>query len=105
LGVPSLLENLFVNLIKNAVEATPENGTVRVGVSSEGAHIIDIHNQGVIPKEIRPSFFDRFASSGKRGGTGLGTYSAKLIAKAHSGDVSFTTSDEDGTHVIVTLPE
>ena len=105
LGVPSLLENLFVNLIKNAVEATPENGTVRVSLSSEGAHIIDIHNQGVIPEEIRPRFFDRFSSSGKRGGTGLGTYSAKLIAEAHSGDVRFTTSDEDGTHVIVTLPK
>ena len=105
LGVPSLLENLFVNLIKNAIEATPENGTVKVGVSSEAAHVIDIHNQGVIPKEIRPRFFDRFASSGKRGGTGLGTYSAKLIARAHGGDVSCTTSDVEGTHVIVTLPK
>jgi len=104
-GVPSLLENLFVNLIKNAIEATPKNGTVKVGVSSEVAHVIDIHNQGLIPKEIRPRFFDRFASSGKRGGTGLGTYSAKLIARAHGGDVSFTTSDEEGTHVIVTLPK
>ena len=104
-GVPSLLENLFVNLIKNAIEATPENGMVKVDVSSEAAQVIDIRNPGVIPKEIRPRFFDRFASSGKRGGTGLGTYSAKLIARAHGGYVSFTTSDEEGTHVIVTLPK
>ncbi len=105
LGVPSLLENLFVNLIKNAVEATPEKGTVRVSVRSEAAHVIDIHNQGPIPEEIRSRFFDRFTSSGKKGGTGLGTYSAKLIAQGHGGDVSFTTSDEQGTHVIVTLPK
>ncbi|MBW1782848.1 MAG: PAS domain S-box protein [Deltaproteobacteria bacterium] len=104
-GVPSLLENLFVNLIKNAIEASPENDTVRVNVSFEADHVIDIHNQGVIPEEIRSRFFDRFASSGKKGGTGLGTYSAKLIARAHGGDVRFTTSDEQGTHVIVTLPK
>lgn len=65
--------------------------------------MISIQNQGTVPKEVRDNLFDRYVSQ-KKGGTGLGTYSARLIAKAHGGDISFTTSDsEDSTIFTVTL--
>jgi len=65
---------------------------------------VDIHNQGAVPESIRDRFFERYVTYGKQYGTGLGTYSAMLIARAHGGNISFTTSREEGTHLLVTLP-
>jgi nitrogen-specific signal transduction histidine kinase len=45
---------------------------------------IMIQNKGAVPAEIRERFFDKFVTSGKQGGTGLGTYSAKMLAEAQS---------------------
>ncbi|WP_159438819.1 sensor histidine kinase [Alkalispirochaeta americana] len=100
------LANMMSNLVKNAVEASPEDETVTVSVDSSrrDSVTIDIHNMGAVPVQMRDSFFERYATAGKKGGTGLGTYSAKLIADTHGGDLSFTTSERDGTHLTVTLP-
>jgi signal transduction histidine kinase len=101
---------MFANLIKNAIEASPDNATIRVSLRDEetdgrGTHLIDIFNRGSISPDIRDTFFAPYSTSDKKGGTGLGTYSASLIAKAHKGDIQFTTSEEEGTHVIVMLPK
>ena len=104
-GEQVLLESLFANLIQNAVEAAPEGTRITIAVSSrEQTHEVDIHNQGVIPESIRANFFDRYVTCGKKYGTGIGTYSAMLIAKTHNGSIRFTTSEQEGTHLIVTLP-
>ncbi|MDH4127758.1 MAG: PAS domain S-box protein [Spirochaetota bacterium] len=99
------LERLFANLINNAVEASPEHSNVTVSITGgKDNHVIDVHNFGIIPLHIRDKFFDPYVTA-KRWGTGLGTYSAQLIAKAHGGKITFTTSEQDGTHLIVTLPK
>ncbi|WP_243366718.1 PAS domain S-box protein [Fundidesulfovibrio soli] len=104
-GEEFLLEDMLLNLVKNAVEASPEGGCVMVTCRKEPPwDHIDIHNQGAIPPEIRERFFDKYVTSGKRLGTGLGTYSAQLIAKAHGGRIDFTTSETEGTTVTVILP-
>lgn len=108
-GDEGLLEMMFSNLIKNAVEASPENSEVKITMSLQGKkgmdyHVFDIHNQGTVPKEIRGSFFEPYATSGKKGGTGLGTYNARLIAGTHRGDIRYSSSDEEGTHLIISLP-
>ena len=110
LGDETLLEIMFANLIKNAIEASPEGGTVSISIntverSGESFHLIDIHNMGVVPVDIRKNFFDPYTTSGKKGGTGLGTHNALLIARTHKGDISFTTSEKEGTHLTVHLPE
>lgn len=101
------LENLFANLIKNALEAAPMDSDVFVNMINDDAEVfkVDIHNQGEIPDEVKDRFFDRYATSGKVGGTGLGTYSAKLIAAAHGGDVSFETGPDTGTTLRVRIPQ
>jgi len=105
LGDESLLEIAFENLTKNAIEASPEHAEVRISLESDGDfHIIDIHNYGVIPSEIRGRFFEPYVTCGKISGTGLGTHSARLVACSHNGDISFTTSEAEGTHIIVKLP-
>jgi hypothetical protein len=51
------------------------------------------------PVDIREKFFEPYTTTGKEGGTGLGTHNALLVARIHKGDISFTTSEQEGTHV------
>lgn len=104
-GEAFLLENMLMNLVKNAVEASPRGGCVTISCQTvQGVLRIAIHNAGVVPEDVRDRFFEKYATSGKRSGTGLGTYSAQLIAKAHGGHIEFTTSEAEGTRVTVVLP-
>lgn len=115
MGEKDKVHSMFSNLIKNAVEASPENETVTITIAPKnmkntgkeperGYLSVDIHNMGTVPEDIRSRFFERYATSGKQHGTGLGTYSAALIARSHGGSIDFTTSEEEGTHVTVDLP-
>lgn len=105
-GDATLCYSLFNNLLKNAFEAAPDHTTLTVMLAAEGDRCrISIQNRGVVPPEIRARFFDKFITSGKQGGTGLGTYSAKLLTEAQHGQISMEVSDIDNlTTVTVTLP-
>ena len=66
---------------------------------------IIIQNKGAVPAEIRDRFFDKYVTCGKGGGTGIGTYSAKLLAEAQNGTISLAVSDQENqTTITVTLP-
>jgi len=110
-GEETLLEIMFANLIKNSIEASPEGDTISVSIDTvertrqTSFHLIDIHNRGVVPSDIREKFFEPYTTKGKEGGTGLGTHNALLVARTHKGDISFTTSEEEGTHVTIRMPE
>lgn len=111
-GNPALLETLFANLLQNALEASSPDGTIAITVNTTrpaaaedtGTIAIEIHNQGEVPPDMQTRFFQKYATSGKTDGTGIGTYSALLIAEAHGGAITFTSSQPDGTRVLVTLP-
>ncbi|MBF0212548.1 MAG: HAMP domain-containing histidine kinase [Magnetococcales bacterium] len=104
-GEEVLCYSMLANLIKNALEASPEKGIVTVDLSKEaGTAIITIHNSGAVPEKIRDSFFEKYSSFGKLSGTGLGTYSAKLISEAQGGSIRMITSEEHGTQIIVHMP-
>ncbi len=58
-----------------------------------------------MPTAIRERFFEKFVTQGKSGGTGLGTYSARMLAQAQNGTVELAVSDEaDTTTLTITLP-
>lgn len=104
-GDPLLCRSLFQNLLKNACEAAPRESAIDVHVAAGTPVEIRITNRGVIPVAIRDRFFDKFSTAGKNGGTGFGTYSAKLLAEAQRGQIEVSTSDErNETTVVVTLP-
>ncbi|MRV70271.1 response regulator [Duganella sp. FT92W] len=104
-GDPMLCYSLFQNLIKNACEAAPPGTAVTVTVAGGERIAVAIANQGVVPPAIRERFFEKFVTSGKPGGTGLGTYSARLLAEAQGGAIAMQTSDADqATTVTVALP-
>lgn len=105
LGDPNLCYSMFQNLIKNACEAASQGGRVVVALRDENPLRVVISNPGVVPLELRERFFDKFATSGKAGGSGIGTYSALMLARAQLGDIRMLTSDQDQlTALTVTLP-
>jgi signal transduction histidine kinase len=53
---------------------------------------------------VHSTFFEKHATSGKKHGFGLGTYVAKLAIEEHGGEVNFTSSEDEGTKVFITLP-
>lgn len=105
LGDAMFCNSLFQNLIKNACEAAPSRSRVSITLMDEAPLRIMIQNNGAVPAEIRERFFEKFVTYGKQGGTGLGTYSAKLLAEAQNGAISLEVSDQENqTTLIVTLP-
>lgn len=104
-GDPLLCFSLFQNLMKNACEAAPRGSKVEVTLLDQTPVKVEIRNRGAVPREIRDRFFDKFSTSGKTHGTGLGTYSALKLATAQGGTVTMSTSDEDNsTTLTVKLP-
>lgn len=99
------LQHLFQNLLRNALEASPKNAIIDISIDTKDLFTIRVNNIGVIPEKIRGNFFDKYTTSGKERGTGLGTYMAKMIAEVHSGSLSFLTNEKDGTTLILKLPK
>lgn len=101
-----LVYELLANLIKNAAEASPREGRVTVSFACGNGRVsASIHNAGAIPAEIRAKFFQKYVTSGKVHGTGLGAYSARLITVTLGGHISFETSDKAGTTIKLDFPD
>lgn len=101
----ALCYSLFSNLVLNAIEASASDTPVRIELENRsGMAEIRIHNQQCVPESIRDRFFDKYVTAGKEGGTGLGTYSASLIAKTLGGATFLYSKEGHGTTVTVTLP-
>lgn len=100
---PTLCYSLFSNLVLNAIEASPASGVVSIFLDQEEQAHIRIHNAGVVPQNIRSKFFEKYVTSGKAHGTGLGTYSARLMATTMGGNIQMETDEKSGTTLTVRL--
>jgi signal transduction histidine kinase len=103
-GEEPLFYSLLSNLIQNALEASPEGKEVLVTLSASPQPSVSIRNDGAIPPQIRARFLERYATFGKERGTGLGAYSARLMTRTLGGNLSFTSSESDGTTLVVNMP-
>jgi two-component system phosphate regulon sensor histidine kinase PhoR len=121
-GVPPLmgdfdrLQQLFINLVDNAIKYSPVNGTVRfsaqtaAGADNRGLIEIAISDNGSgIPEQDIPRLTERFyrvdkARSREIGGTGLGLAIVKHIVQAHGGQLKIESVVHHGTTVRVRLP-
>lgn len=111
-GVESMLLQVFINLIDNAVKYTPEGGHIEITADTSGQKRLSIHviDNGVgIPKKHLPRIFERFyrvdkGRSRQMGGTGLGLAIVKHIVEKHHGTVSVKSEVGEGTTFTVTLP-
>lgn len=103
-GEELLIQSVLSNLLKNAMEASPEQESVTIEMISGDPFLIRLRNSGAVPEGIRERFFEKYASSGKSHGTGLGTYSARMMVDAMDGSITLETAEQDMTSVVVTLP-
>ena len=106
-----LFEQMFINLIDNAVKYTPEHGKIGIEISSRDKEIVvEIHDTGIgIPKESLPRIFERFyrvdkTRSRKMGGTGLGLSIVKHIVIIHGGKIEVQSEEGKGSRFTITLP-
>lgn len=88
------IHNMLSNLLSNAIEASPAGSDIIVNFVSSSPKSLSITNKGVVPTTIREHFFKKYKTYGKKHGTGLGAYSAKLIADALGYKIEMQTSDE-----------
>lgn len=108
---PDLLENVYINLIGNAVKYTPENGAIKVQVEKkDGTFLSTISDTGYgIPKEEQTKVFSRFYRGTNvvrkdTDGNGLGLYLVKQIIDAMHGKIWFESEIDKGTTFYVELP-
>lgn len=104
IGESLLCQTLFHNLLKNAIEAAPTGTSILVRCEATNPVTISIRNAGEVPHEIRDRFFGKYITAGKVGGTGLGSYSAKLMTVAQNGAIRLDSSEKGFTTIAVSLP-
>ena len=97
---PARLQQIFWNLIKNAVKFTPDHGKlcVRTGNDAAGQFQVEVEDSGCgIDGETLPKIFHAFEQGGQTqtGGLGLGLAISKALVEAHQGSIS-ATSDGQG---------
>lgn len=100
----TLLGRVLGNMIKNALEASRKGETVTVGCrrSTKGVEF-RVHNPGFMQDKDQLQVFRRsFSTKGRD--RGLGTYSMKLLSEYLQGEVSFTSSEEQGTLFVARYP-
>jgi signal transduction histidine kinase len=102
------VEQILVNLMRNAVRHSPGGGVVRVGVTTSDAHVVfTVEDQGPgFESENTEQIFDvYFTQAGEeREGHGLGLPLSRRLARLLGGDLTGVNRPEGGARFILTLP-
>jgi two-component system sensor histidine kinase HydH len=106
LADPSQLYQALLDLVVNALEASPDRGSVILGATRPPGHVLlSVENQGEpIPPETTARLFEPFFTTKPRG-TGLGLAIARSIARAHGGDVILGSNESGRIRFELSLPE
>jgi len=109
-GNSSMLEQLFANLIDNAIKFSNPQTTVTITIKKDKKYVrVYVKDEGIgIPKEYHKKIFDRFyridTSRTQTKGYGLGLSIVEKIVRIHRGNISFDSTPNKGTTFIVSLP-
>jgi signal transduction histidine kinase len=104
------MEQLFINMVNNAVDAMPGGGHIRLSVTpdSESASRwqVTLSDTGLgIPAEILPKVFKPMFTTKPEGkGTGLGLAICREIVRSHGGEIRIESREQVGTSLSFTLP-
>ena len=101
------IQQILVNLLLNAADATPPEGTVTLSIrSSANGEAVEIEvrdtGHGLAP-ELSERIFDPYFTT-RHDGTGLGLTIARRIAEAHGGTLDVVSHPGDGARFCCTLP-
>ena len=104
----AMITDAFLNIIRNAVEAVEEKGTIRIYARSIGSQppavLVVVEDNGCgIEEEDMPHLFNPFFTK-KKYGTGLGLSQVSKIVELHQGKIEIISEKDKGTKVCVTLP-
>jgi signal transduction histidine kinase len=102
---PQRIEQVLINLVKNAIEATPARGKVEISTKVEdGRLIVEVADSGSgIAPDQQPLIFEPFHST-RSHGLGLGLFLSKRLVDAHGGVLTMTSSPGKGTTFRISLP-
>lgn len=109
-GDPFLLHLAISNLVKNAMEFSPEGGRIRIEGETAGDDVrLRIEDEGPgIPDYARERIFERFYSLERPGtgrkSTGLGLNIVKEIVELHGGSIAIANREEGGLRATITVP-
>jgi signal transduction histidine kinase len=102
------IKQVVANLVSNAIDATPEEGTVRISLRKSAGHVeVVVADTGSgISKESRKRLFEPFFTTKLDVGTGLGLWVSKGITEKHGGSIVVDPPVEDGvgTTMRIVLP-
>lgn len=101
-----LMTQAVLNLLQNALDATPKNGTIDLALRSErNSIIIDVTDSGSgIPEGMRERIFNLYFTT-KSTGTGMGLSITQQIVSQHNGTILFRNGEKRGTIFTITLPQ
>jgi signal transduction histidine kinase len=101
----TILNRIITNMLKNAIEASGKNDSVKISTYKEANNqIIAVHNQSAIPEDDQVQIFHRsFSTKGQD--RGLGTYSIKLLTERYlQGKAYFQSDEQKGTTFYIKIP-
>jgi signal transduction histidine kinase len=97
----------LVNIIRNAAEAMPNGGQLRLTMTPAEPDSLEIgvaDTGSGIPEDVLPTIFEPFVTNGKPGGTGLGLAISKAVIEAHGGSIAVESRVGAGTSFTIRLP-
>jgi signal transduction histidine kinase len=104
-GDPRRLKEALINIVANALEATPPGGTVALRLRGTAAGVqLDVHDSG---RGISPDDLERLGTSfftTRANGTGLGVVLAQGVITQHGGSLAYTSAVGKGTTATIRLP-
>ncbi|MBJ6763258.1 response regulator [Myxococcaceae bacterium JPH2] len=107
LGDPGTLNQVWLNLLDNALRAVGESGRVRVATAREGDEVLVSFSDtgvGIRPEDMERIFQPFFSTRAAGEGTGLGLALSRRIILQHGGRIGVTSKPGEGTRVEVRLP-
>ena len=109
MGDPARLEQVFVNLLSNAIHAVrqvppPRTITLRSGRDAEGVWLTLEDNGPGIPVTLQHRLFRPFVTTKGRQGTGLGLYISRQILRDAGGDILVEPSAGGGARFLIRVP-
>lgn len=110
-GDADRLNQIFHQVINNAIKFSPPGGLVRIEHGIEGNHcVVDVMDSGEgIPAALRDKIFEKFYQgknplTRQSGGTGLGLYLSRALVEMHGGGIHALASEGPGAHIRIVLP-
>jgi len=106
---PGKIQQVFMNLIQNAIEAMPEGGEIRITgrhESEPNTIVIEVRDSGIgIPASHLPHVFEPFYSSKDQGqSVGIGLFVVYGVIEQHNGTIKVDSREGEGTVFTITLP-